>query len=233
MGSKRSKGILWDPVNNKIPKWSHTPKSPEISPPLFSQKDGGFTIFHPRVTPIRGQVPHDPALRPFIKSELPPASTRGQGFWLQQLSSGTEARACLRVGLRGRLRVLHCLALPRPLLESRSRRQRLSGHPRELIWPQRGRSNWRVCASRGPRIIPGLLGRRAVEGSQPPGAQLASERPPTPAGLSLGWTHAPALAWSRAPPRPSFPDLAAPRERLWSARAPRRSPDHNPKLSKE
>lgn len=184
VGSKRSRGILGDPINNKIPWWLHTPKSPEVSPPLFSQKDSGFIIFHPGVTPIRGQVPMIPPCGLLLNQSCPLASSRVRDFWLQQLSSGTEARACLRVGLWGRLRVLHCLALPKPLLESRSRRQLLLGHPRGLIGPQRGRSNWRVCAFRGPRIIPGLPGRRAVEGPQSPGARLASERPPTPVGLT-------------------------------------------------
>lgn len=78
----------------------HTLKSPEVSPCLHSQTDSGIIIFHPRFTPIRGQVPMTPPCGLLLNQSSPSASSVARGFWLP-LSSGAEPRARLQSGTPG------------------------------------------------------------------------------------------------------------------------------------
>ncbi|CAD7675126.1 unnamed protein product [Nyctereutes procyonoides] len=123
--------------------------------PLSSLPKGqaAFSFFLRESHQSEAGVPMIPPCRPLTKSELPIGLIQGRRL-PRQLSSGARGPFSLR---RQRLR-----PPPHP-------------PPPGLTAPQRGGSDRRGCASRGPRVTPGRLGRRAAEGCQPPGAPLARE----------------------------------------------------------
>ncbi|XP_038509401.1 TATA box-binding protein-like 1 isoform X1 [Canis lupus familiaris] len=153
------------------------PNPLDVRPCLLSHPKGqvAFSFFLQESHQSEAGVPMIPPCRPLIKSELPIGLIRGRRLLLQP-SSGGERPVQAGVGPGRRRGAPRCSALPAVTRVS-LRRQRLRPPPPPpgLTAPQRGGSNWRECASRGPRVTPGLLGRRATEGCQSPGAPLALE----------------------------------------------------------
>lgn len=161
-GSKRSRGILADSLNNEMSQWFPIPKSPR-SRPLPSPSKGEWQYHFPSTIPIHHRPgTQEPASGPFIKPEARAAREWARGVaWL----SGVTRYSSLAPA-----RVSQATPLPQP------------PSPEGALGPQPFTPA--SVPPSGFRGVSGLLGRRAPKGSQSPGARLPRRAPSSPSCLS-------------------------------------------------
>lgn len=187
------------------------------SAPVFSFKGRLALSFSSRIHINRRPGTHEPATWPFIKSERPNGLIQGEAF----AGSGAPGPRPAPGSGPGAPLGSACLALPgrypslapagcSPATEGSRGRPRAAARPAV----QTGQ-----CATLGvPRVAAGLLGRRAVEGSQVPGASFhVSSLRRQSARAAAAAARRPVPARSCARPQPVLPASGHAAGRLSSA----------------